>query len=189
MVTSCIKLCEKYKSKVWIFWKWSKNVKCFSFLSFFMKRCLGKTSKSKKPKKGNLFQQLYSQERGTLKLNLNIMKNVMIYYLHSLLISSSQISKTCNKFTSLQYLGNIPNIAILVSQIGWLPFPKTPYFIRIFMLSQTVKKMDFFFSFRFLKMIISSVICLLLGLHIIEKLCFMWKNSALPWHSEDFFPN
>lgn len=105
------------------------------------------------------------------------MKNLMIYYLYILLISSSRISKTCDKFTSLQYLGNILNIAILVSQIGRLPFPKTSYpidFIRVFMLSQAVKKKkDFFFSFRFLKVIISYVICLLLGLYIMEKLCFM----------------
>ena len=76
----------------------------------------------------------------------------MIYYLCILLISSSRISKTCSKFTSLQYLGNILNIAILMPQIGQLPFPKTPYptdFIRVFMLSQAVKKIDFFFSFRF----------------------------------------
>lgn len=136
------------------------------------------------PKKGNLFQQLYSKERQTLKLNLNIMKNLMIYYLYILLISSSRISKTCNKFTSLQYLGNILHVAILVSQIGRLPFPKTSYpidFIRVFMLKQAVKKKkDFFFSFRFLKVIISYVICLLLGLYIMEKLCFMRKNSALP---------
>ena len=80
------------------------------------------------------------------------MKILMIYYLCILLISSSRISKTCSKFTSLQYLGNILNIAILMPQIGQLPFPKTPYptdFIRVFMLSQAVKKIDFFFSFRF----------------------------------------
>lgn len=103
------------------------------------------------PKKGNLFQQLYSKERRILKLNLNIMKNLMIYYLYILLISSSRISKTCDKFTSLQYLGNILNIAILVSQIGRLPFPKTSYpidFIRVFMLSQAVKKKGLFFLFQ-----------------------------------------
>lgn len=56
----------------------------FQFSLFLYEKVLGKTSKSKKPKKGNLFQQLYSKERGTLKLNLNIMKNLMIYYLHIL---------------------------------------------------------------------------------------------------------
>ena len=127
------------------------------------------------PKKGNLFQQLYSKERRILKLNLNIMKNLMIYYLYILLISSSRISKTCDKFTSLQYLRNILNIAILVSQIGRLPFPKTSYpidFIRVFMLSQAVKKKRTFFSLSdFWKWLylMSSVYCLD---------CILWKSCA-----------
>ena len=95
----------------------------------------------------------------------------MIYYLCILLISSLQISKTCSKFTSLQYLGNTLNIAILVSQIGQLPFPKTPYpidFIRVFMLSQAVKKMDFFFLFQ---IFFSRILFLLYFIFFTLKYC------------------
>lgn len=32
------------------------------------------------------------------------------------------------------------------------------------------------------------MICLLLESQIMERFYFIWKNSALLWHSEDFFP-